>query len=148
ASLSYGNKVALSGSITHNEDNSHVSASIIGAAIVTAEAITVHAKNEPSVKSLSGAISASQTAAAGDGTAINKIKVTNKAKIDGANIHGGSVNVNAETIAYIGTTAVVGSGAGNVAANASQAISEIHNQTDARITGATTKVDGTAVSVK
>jgi RTX calcium-binding nonapeptide repeat (4 copies) len=148
ASLSYGDKVALSGSITHNEDNSHVSASIEGYAQVTADTITVHAKNEPNVKSLSGAISASQTAAAGDATAINKIKVTNKAKIDGANIHGGSVNVNAETIAYIGTIAVVGSGAGNVAANASQAISEIHNQTDARITGATTKVDGTAVSVK
>jgi hypothetical protein len=34
-----------------------------------------------------------------------------------------------------------------VAANSSQAISEIHNKTDARLTG-TTKVEGTAVAVK
>jgi hypothetical protein len=146
ASAAYGDKVALAGSVTLNEDGSSVSAAIADNANVSGDGIIVRANNEPTIQALAGAVSASSTVAVGDATALNKIHAGSEAKIDTAFVTGGSVTVEGMTNAGIEALSAAGTGASNVGATATQALDEIHNTTNAQIVGMG-NVQGTTITV-
>ncbi len=159
ASTAAGDLALILNNITNTSD-----AHITGGAVVSGNSVQVHSSDDSNIRALAGAGAGSSTVAVAASTASNEIGNMVSARVDGATVTGGTLDVTAaanddnpasndsdftqDFVSNITSIVIGGAGAGTAAFGGSVAVNDVNNVIDAHIASGSMVTTTNAVHVQ